>query len=92
MPPKVGGQANLSTKRKSSVKTDCPPKKPKVALESAVGLQAEAKKTATPPVQRKGKALMTGHVPVTEKPPNDYEDLSNHATEAMGETGLFSIA
>ena len=23
---------------------------------------------------------------------DDYEDLSNHATEAMGETGLFSIA
>ena len=23
---------------------------------------------------------------------NDYENLSNHATEAMGETGLFSIA
>ena len=22
----------------------------------------------------------------------DYEDLSNHSTEAMGETGLFSIA
>ena len=23
---------------------------------------------------------------------DDYEDLSNHATDAMGETGLFSIA
>ena len=23
---------------------------------------------------------------------DDYEDLSNHATEAMGETGLFRIA
>ena len=23
---------------------------------------------------------------------NDYEDLSNHATEAIGEMGLFSIA
>ena len=23
---------------------------------------------------------------------DDYEDLSNHATEAMGETGLFCIA
>ena len=23
---------------------------------------------------------------------DDYEDLSNHSTEAMGETGLFSIA
>ena len=23
---------------------------------------------------------------------DDYEDLDNHATEAMGETGLFSIA
>ena len=55
---------------------------------------------------------MTGHVPVTEKPPiplhkdsqyaleklssiisaEDYKDLSNHATEAMGETSLFRIA
>ena len=24
--------------------------------------------------------------------PNDYEDLGNHATEAMGDTGLFYIA
>jgi len=24
--------------------------------------------------------------------PDDYEDLGNHATEAMGETGLFCIA
>ena len=23
---------------------------------------------------------------------DDYEDLGNHATEAMGETGLFSLA
>ena len=23
---------------------------------------------------------------------DDYEDLANHATEAMGETGLFSLA
>lgn len=23
---------------------------------------------------------------------DDYEDFSNHATEAMGETGLFSVA
>jgi len=62
--------------------------------------------------QGKGKGLMTGHVPTTEKPPilihedsrntleqlssiitvDSYEDLSNHATEVMGETGLFSIA
>ena len=55
---------------------------------------------------------MTGHVPVTEKPPiplhedsqyaleklssiisaEDYKDLSNHATEAMRETSLFSTA
>ena len=60
----------------------------------------------------KGKGLMTGSIPVAEKPPvllhedskyaleqlssiitmDDYEDLSNHAIEATGEIGLFSIA
>ena len=62
--------------------------------------------------QGKGKGLMMGLIPITEKPPvlfcedskyaleqlssiitaDDYEDLSNHTTEAMGETRLFSIA
>ena len=77
-----------------------------------MGLKAETKKTVTPLGQGRGKGLMTGPVPVTEKPPvllcedskyaleqlsfiitaDDYEDLSNHATKAMRETGLFSIA
>jgi len=112
LPPKAGGQANPSMKRKPSVKTDRPPKKPKVTPELAVKLKAETKKTATPPAQGRGKGLMTSHVPITEKPPvllhedsryaleqlssiittNDYEDLSNHATKAIREMGLFSIA
>ena len=90
---------------------DRPPKKPKVTPKSAVGVKAETKKTPTLPILGKGKGLITGHVPVTEKPlvllhedsryaleqlssiitADDYEDLSNHTTEAMGETDLFSI-
>ena len=112
LPSKARGQANLSTKRKPLMKTDHPLKKPKVTPESAIGIKAETKKTATLLAQGRGKGLMTGHVPVTEKPPvlfceeswyalkqlssiittDDYEDLSNHATEAMRETSLFSIA
>ena len=112
MPPKAGGQANPSTKRKPSVKTNRPPKKPKVTPELTVKLKAETKKTATLPAQGRGKGLMTSHVPVIEKPPvllledswyalkqlssiittDDYEDLSNHATVAIWETGLFSTA
>ena len=77
-----------------------------------MGLQAEAKKTATQADPGKGKGFMMGSVPVAEKPlvllhedseyaleqllsiitTDDYEDLSNHATKAMGETGLFCIA
>ena len=77
-----------------------------------MGLKAETEKMVTPLGQGRGKGLMTGPVPVIEKPPillledskyaleqllsiiiaDDYEDLSNHATEAMGETRLFSIA
>lgn len=111
-PHKGMGPANPSTKRKSSEKTDRFPKKPKVVLEFIVGLKAETKKTVTPIGQGKGKKLMTGLVPVTDKPPvllcgdsnyaleqlssiittDDYEDLSNHVTKVMEETGLFSIA
>ena len=83
LPPKAGGQANPSTKRKSSVKTDCPPKKPKVTPESAVGLRAETKKTATLPAQGKGKGLMTGHVPITEKPPILLREDSEYAFEHL---------
>ena len=81
MPPKVGSQANLSRKRKLLVKTDHPPKKPKVTPELAVGLKVETKKTATSPAQRKGKGLMTGHVPVTEKPPILLYEDSRYALE-----------
>ena len=111
-PYKGTSPANPSTKRKSSEKTDRFPKKPKVFPEFVMGLKAETKKTVTPIGQGKGKGLMTGLVPVTDKPPvllcedsnyaleqlssiittDDYEDLSNHVTKAMGETGLFSIA
>ena len=112
LPSKARGQANLSIKRKPLIKTDHTSKKPKVTPESAIGIKAETKKTATLLAQGKGKGLMTGHVPVTETPPvllredswyalkqpssiiitDDYENLSNHTTEAIREIGLFSTA
>ena len=63
------GSTNPSTKRKQLEKTGCLSKKPKTVPEPIVGLQAEAKKTVTHPGYEKGKGLMTGSVPVTEKPP-----------------------
>ena len=110
--PKGTSPANPTTKRKPSEKTDCLPKKPKVAPKSIVGLKVEAKKTVTPLAQVRGKGIMTGPVLFTEKPPvflredskytleqlssiitaDNYEDLSNHTTEAIRETSLFRIA
>ena len=110
--PKGMGSGNPSTKKKQPEKIGYLPKKPKTIPEPVVGLQAEAKKTVTHLDQGRGKGLMTGSVPIVEKPPvllredskyaleqlfsiitvDDYEDLSNHTTEAMGEMGLFSIA
>lgn len=112
LPPKAASQVNPSMKRRPSEKTDRPPKKPKVMVESTIEVKAKIKKTPTLHGSGKSKGLVTGQVPITQKPPvllredpqyaleqlssiikaDDYEDLSNHATEAMGETGLFSIA
>ena len=98
---KGSGSTNPSPKRKQLEKLDRqPPKKPRVAHKLVLGLKVEGKKTITKPVHGRGKGLMTGSVPsagVLERlspiiTVNDYKDLSNHATEAMGETGLFCIA
>ena len=67
-PPKGTSPANLFTKRKPSEKTDRLPKKPKVVPKSVVGLKVKIKKTVTLVGQGRGKGLMTGPVPVTEKP------------------------
>jgi len=40
--------SNPSIKRKPQEKTDCPPKKPKTALKTVVGLKVDIKKTVTP--------------------------------------------
>ena len=68
-PPKGMSPANPSAKRKQQEKTDCLPKKPNTIPEHAVGLKVETKKTVTQLGLGKGKGLMTGLVPVTEKPP-----------------------
>ena len=101
-----------SVKRRLPSKGDRAPKKPKVSLETVVGLMAEGAKTVTPVKHRAGKGLMIALPGNQKKPPvllhadpkyasekllsiitsKDYEDLGNHSTEAIGETGLFSIA
>ena len=105
------GQANSSTKRKLSEKVDRLPKKPKVVTEPTVGEIATTNMLPPKLGPGKGKGLMTGTDPITEKRPvllredsrytlkqllsiiqdDDYEDLGNHATEAMRETGLFNL-
>ena len=45
--PNGTGSANPSSKRKTSEKTDRLSKKPKVTLNSVVGLKAKPKKTVT---------------------------------------------
>ena len=86
-----------SIKRKPSSKSDCPHKQPKVSLEPVVGLMVEGVKTVTPVKHGSGKGLMKASSTNQEKlssiiSSEDYEDLGNHSTEAMGETGLFAVA
>ena len=98
---KGSGSTNSSSKRKQPEKLDRQPlKKPKVAPKPVLGLKVEGKKTITKPIHGRGKGLITGSVPsagALERlssiiTVDDYENLSNHATEAMGEMGLFCIA
>ncbi|KAL0008763.1 hypothetical protein SO802_010265 [Lithocarpus litseifolius] len=101
-PSKGTGSAHSSTKRKQPEKSDRLPKKPKTVPEPVVGLKAEAKKAIgfqegpfvtekLPILLRKDSKYVLEQLSsiITA---NDYEDLSNHATEAMGEIGLFGIA
>ena len=62
------GPCNPSIKRKPLDKIDCLPKKPKVPVRSTRVTPKEGK-LPPPPVHRKGKGLMTGQDPVTEKRP-----------------------
>ena len=110
--PKGTGSSNPSIKKKQPSKGDHPPKKPKVPLDSVVGLMAEGVKTVTLVKHGAGKGFMKAPSIDQEKPPvllredskhaleqissimtsEDYEDLGNHFTEAMGELGLFAVA
>ena len=101
MDPMGTSSSKPLTKRRPPSKGDRAPKRPKVSLELVVGLMAEGTKTATPSKHGVGKGLMIPSPGNQKKPPillssiinsEDYEDLGNHSTEAMGETGLFSIA
>ena len=98
---------NPSIKRKSAPKGDRQKKKSRVSLELVVGLIAEGK-TVTPVKRGAGKGFMKPPekppVLLREDPKHaleqissiisaeDYEDLGNHSTEAMGESSLFAIA
>ena len=69
LPPKGTSSANSSTKRKPSNKTNCLPKKPKVAVALAVGESPDSNKLPPPSGPGKVKGLMNGHGLVTEKRP-----------------------
>ena len=102
------GSSNPSLKRKQPEKTNRLPKKPKTVPEPVMGLKAKTKKhgprkgkghmTGSVPVTEKAPVLLHKDFKyVLEQlssiiTADDYEDLSNHTTEAMGETGLFCIA
>ena len=101
------GQVNPSIKRKLSEKVDHPPKKPKVVTGSTVGETPATSKLPPKPGRGKGKGanpVTEKHLVLlcedsgyalkqlsSSIKDDDYKDLSNHATEAMGETGLFSL-
>ena len=109
--PKGTSLSNPSIKRKQPSKGDCPLKKPKVLLESVVGLMAEGAKMVTLVKHRADKGFMKAPSTGQQKPPvllredskyaleqlssiimpEDYGDLGNHSTEAMGESGLFAV-
>ena len=106
------GLANPSKKRKPSEKVDCQSKKPKVATRSIVWEFPDSSNLPPKLGLGKGKGLMMGHDPITEKHPvllledsgyvlkqlssiikdDEYKDLGNHATKAIKEMGLFSLA
>ena len=81
--PKGTSSTNLSTKRKQPEKTGRLPKKPKTIPKLVVGLQAKDKKTVTHLGHGKGKGLMTGSVPVTEKPPVLFHEDSKYVLEQL---------
>ena len=102
------GSSNPSLKRKQPEKTDLLPKKPKTVPEPVMGLKAKTKKlgprkgkghmTGSVPVTEKAPVLLHEDFKYALEQlssiitADDYEDSSNHTTEAMGETGLFCIA
>ena len=95
-PHKGTSSANPSTKRKSSEKTNHLPKKPKVVLEFVVG-KGKGHMTGLASIEKPPVLLHEDSKYALEQlssiiTADNYEDLNNHATKAMGEMGLFSIA
>ena len=79
MPSKGMGPSNPSAKRKPFEKTDHPLEKPKVTMGSNVGVTSDARKLPPQPRPIKGKRLMTGHDPITEKHPILLREDSHYA-------------
>ena len=72
-----------STKRKPQEKMDRPPKKPKTAPKTVMGLKVEIKKTVTSIRLGREKGLMKGLDTVVEKPPILVREDSKYALEKL---------
>ena len=101
------GTSNPSIKRKPSDKNNRPPKKPKVVVGPITVIPDEVKlppwigkglMTGKGPGTEKRPVLLREDPQYALKQllsilkDDDYEDLGNHSTKAMGEMGLFSLA
>ncbi|XP_075668664.1 uncharacterized protein LOC142638518 [Castanea sativa] len=103
-----GTVPSLLSKRIQQEKVDRPPKKQRTTPEPVVALEAEKAPVRHGKGKglMKGPAPTGEKAPVLFREDSsyalgklssiltadDYEDLGNHATKAMGETGLFNIA
>ena len=83
VPPKGTGLVNPFTKRKSSDKIDRHPKKLKVVMGSTVEETPDSNKLPPLPRLGKGKGLMMGQGPVTEKHPVLFCEDSRYAIKQL---------
>ena len=81
--PKGTGPNNPSTKRKIPPKQDRVPKKPKLPMDTVMGLEAEGAKTVTPVKHGVGKGLMKGPSSSQKKPPILLREDPKYALEML---------
>ena len=87
--PKGMGPNNPPTKRKIPPKQDRVPKKPKLPMDTVVGLEAERVKMVTPVKHGVGKGLMKGPSSSQKKPPILLREDPKYALEAL--TSIITI-